>query len=62
MSKWEQHILCTRLMRQHPDWTDEQVAAAAGLRPLEMNIVEEARREVIAEQPAKGSVQSERSY
>ena len=59
--KWQQHIECTRLMRLHQDWTDEQVREAAGLHLLEMNIVQEARREVDGE-VQDASVQSQRSY
>lgn len=60
-SKWQQHIECTRIIRRHPDWTDDQVLEAAGLRPLEVNIVQEARREVDTETVAP-SVRSSRSY
>lgn len=62
MSKWEQHITCTRLMRQHPDWSNQQVLEEARMHAMEMNIVEEARREVEAETPKPGNVRSERSY
>lgn len=61
MSKWEQHVKCTQIIRRHPDWTDEQVLTEVGMRPLEIDIVTEARREVsTAEQP--GQVRSERSF
>lgn len=60
MSKWRQHLLCTRLIRQHPDWTDEQVLSEARMHPLEIGIVREARREVSADTP--GVVKSVRSY
>jgi hypothetical protein len=60
-SKWEQHILCTRLMRQHPEWDDEKVLSEAGMRPLEINIVREARREVQGE-VIDSAVRSQRSY
>jgi hypothetical protein len=59
--KWQQHIDCTLLMRQHPDWTDEQVRVAANLHPMEINIVQEARREVDSE-VVDSTVQSQRSY
>jgi hypothetical protein len=60
-SKWQQHIECTRLMRQHPDWDDERVLVEMHLHPLEINIVQEARREVTNETaPPDGS--SVRSY
>lgn len=60
-TKWQQHLECTRIMRQHPDWTDEQVLEEAGLRSMEMNIVTEARREVRNE-TVSPVVRSERSY
>lgn len=61
MSKWEQHVEATRLIRHHPDWDDQKVMEAMGLKPLEVNIVQEARREVGNER-LSGSVTSERSY
>ena len=60
-SKWEQHLLCTRLIRQHPDWTDEQVLEEAGMRPAEVNVVAEARREVDTA-TVPGAVTWDRSY
>lgn len=61
-SKWQQHLDCTRIIRQHPGWTDEQVCKEAGLRPaLEMNIVQEARREV-SNETVVPSVKSDRSF
>lgn len=60
-AKWQQHVLCTRLIRQHPDWTDEQVLEEARMHPLEINIVQEARREVDGE-AVRGNVSSQRSY
>ena len=59
--KWQQHMNCCRLIRQHPDWTDEQVLAEAGMHKLEVNIVQEARREVVNESGSV-NVQSRRSY
>jgi hypothetical protein len=61
MSKWQVHITCTRIIRQHPDWTDEQVLAEARLHALEIDLVREARREVDGEIQAS-EVQSERSF
>jgi hypothetical protein len=49
MPVWEQHIRCTNIIRAHRDWTDEQVLEAARLHKLEINIVQEARREVEGE-------------
>jgi hypothetical protein len=59
--KWQQHVTCTQLIRRHPDWDDERVRVAADLRPLEMNIVQEARREVDSE-TVDATVQTRRSY
>ena len=59
--KWQQHIECTQIIRRHPDWTDEQVLQEAHMHKLEINIVQEARREVDTEvQPSV--VRSQRSY
>lgn len=60
-SKWRQHVRATQLIKQHPDWTDEQILEAADMKPLEINIVQEARREVETE-TVPGVVRSERSY
>ena len=60
-AKWELHLLCTRLIKQHPDWTDEQVMKEAAMRPLEEGIVAEARREVESE-TIPGAVTWDRSY
>lgn len=60
-SKWQQHIEAVQLIRQHYDWSDERVMEALGLKPLEVNIVQEARREVDNERLGS-SVRSERSY
>lgn len=49
MSRWEQHILCTRLIRRHPEWSDEEVLSEARMHPLEVDVVQEARREVEGE-------------
>lgn len=62
MSKWQQHVECKRIIQHHPDWTDAQVAKEAGMRPMEINIVQEARREVVNESRLPGSTQSDRSY
>jgi hypothetical protein len=48
-------------MKRHPEWTNEQVLQEADMRPVEMNIVEEARREVSNETVAP-VVDSQRSY
>lgn len=61
MSKWEQHVLLTRLIRQHPDWDDAQLLEAAGLKPIEADMLAEARREVDTEQ-VPGVIRSQRSY
>jgi len=61
MSVWEQHLNCTRIFRMHPDWTDEQVLHEARMHQLEINVVQEARREVENENPT-GNVKSERSF
>ena len=60
-AKWEQHILCVRLIREHRDWTNERVLEEAGMRPQEENIVAEARREVENE-VTPGVVSWQRSY
>jgi hypothetical protein len=49
MAVWQQHIQCANIIRAHPDWTDEQVLEAARMHELEINIVQEARREVEGE-------------
>ncbi len=61
MPVWQQHIQCTQIIRRHPDWTDEQVRDEARLHPLEINIVQEARREVEGESLASDT-SSDRSY
>jgi hypothetical protein len=61
MSKWEQHVLLTRLIKQHPDWDDKQILEAAGMKPLEADMLAVARREVETEQ-VPGVVRSDRSY
>jgi hypothetical protein len=50
MAVWQQHITCTNIIRAHRDWTDEQVLDAARMHKLEINIVQEARREVEGEE------------
>lgn len=60
-SKWQQHVLCTQIIRRHRDWDDEQVLVEAGLHKMEINIVQEARREVESE-VVPGIVRSDRSY
>jgi hypothetical protein len=59
--KWQQHVTCTQIIRHHPDWTDEQVLVEAHMHPLEVNIVQEARREVQNE-VGTSDVQAHRSY
>lgn len=59
--KWRQHVLCTRLIRQHPDWDDERVLQEAGMRKPELDVVAEARREVENEK-VQGNVTWKRSY
>lgn len=61
MSRWEQHVLLTRLIRQHPDWDDAQLLEAAGMKPLEADMLAEARKEVAIEQ-VPGATSWERSY
>lgn len=48
-SKWQQHIEATQAIRRHRDWTDDQVLEHLRMHPLEINIVQEARREVEGE-------------
>lgn len=61
MSKWQQHVRCTQIIRQHPDWSDKEVLDEARMHPLEIDIVQEARREVEGAEQAS-EVRSERSY
>jgi hypothetical protein len=61
MSKWQQHLECTRIIRMHPEWTDEQVLEEARMHKLEIDIVKEARREVVGEN-LPGETSSKRSF
>ncbi len=48
-----QFLAAKRLLRAHPDWTDEQVAADMGLHPLEVpDVIPVARRDLAADTQA----------
>ena len=55
-----QFLAAKRLLRAHPDWTDEQVAADMGLHPLEVpDVIPVARRDLAADQDQGGSIRSQ---
>lgn len=60
-SNWQQHVELTQLIRRHPDWDDARVMQEYGLKPLEADKVQAARREVEGEN-VPGEVRSQRSY
>jgi hypothetical protein len=63
MPKWEQFVTCTRIIRQHPEWSDKEVLDEARMHPLEIDIVQEARREVDGESlPSDVSSTNQRNF
>lgn len=53
--KYEIFTAAKRTLRIHPDWTDEQVAEHIGAKPLEYEIVREARKDHEADQATSGT-------
>lgn len=45
-SNVEVFLKIKQVLRLHPDWDDEQVALAAGVKGAEMHLIGTARREV----------------
>lgn len=44
-TRYELFLNAKRIIRLHPDWDDEKVAEAAGIKSLEIDLVTTARRD-----------------
>lgn len=48
LTRTSMFLKAKEILRVHPDWTDEEVALAADIRPVDIDVVRTARKDLEA--------------